>query len=90
MTFTLAPDFLLLLAINLALIGAAWGTLRAQVQTLVEKAKDHDGLREALIKLTTEVAHLQRSLETQPQVIGSVVSETIKATLQFVRSKAAA
>lgn len=64
--------------------------LKADVATLKQKQVEHDGMLVAVTELRTELKLIRESMATQPSLIAGVVSETIKATLQFVRVPKAA
>ncbi|HRE45505.1 MAG TPA: hypothetical protein PKY87_16240 [Terricaulis sp.] len=89
MTFTLSGELVLTLLINVALIAAAWATLRAQVSNLVEKAKGQDGLSESVTRLTVEVEHLQNTLKAQPALVATVVAAALKEVLTAMRARTA-
>lgn len=81
MTFTLSGELVLTVLINVALIAAAWATLRQQVATLTKQAEDQASLSTAVTRLQAEVQHLR---EDQPRVIAAVVSASIRETIRLV------
>lgn len=60
--------------------------LKAEVAGLKVKQAEHDGMLVAVTELKTEMKLLREAFTQQPTLIAGVVSETIKATLQFVRT----
>lgn len=59
--------------------------LKAEVNALKEKQAEQDGLLVAVTELKAEMRSLREAVSHQPNMIAGVVSETIRATLQFVR-----
>lgn len=83
MTFTLSGEFIVLLLVEITLIAVAWGTLRQQVNHLVEKTKGHDDVRELVTRLDERFENMTHELKRQPQVIALCVGEAIKAALAY-------
>jgi hypothetical protein len=81
MTFTLSPELMFSLIVNVALVAAAWATLKTKVEGLAAKAKDHDNLSTSLTELRVDVRHLQETLKAQPAATATVVSAAIKEVL---------
>lgn len=64
--------------------------LKADVHTLKQKQAEHDGMLIAVTELRSEMRSMREAFNNQPNLIAGVVSETIRATLQFVRAPKAA
>ena len=64
--------------------------LKAQIRSIEEKQSMHDGILVAVTELKTEVRLMREAAKDQAPLIAGVVSETIKATLQFVKVPRAA
>lgn len=80
MTFTLSGELVVALLINVALLAAAYGSLRQQVTRLARDQEGAAGLSNAVTQLQTEVKHLR---EDQPRIIAAVVSASIRETLRL-------
>jgi len=83
-TFSFSPDVIFMLLVNVALVAAAWGSLRARVNQLTDKSKGQDGLELSLTELRVEMKHLREAVDKQPAVIAQVVAVSIREVLRLV------
>lgn len=82
MTFTLSGEVIIVLVVNAMLIAVAFATLREQVKTLMDKARGHDDVRDAVTELRAELRMLREAIAVGPANTANVVAATLKEVFQ--------